>query len=207
MTKPQLQLVKGLPSTLVRSSDDGNRTSAASSDTSVDVAHDDFIEYLFERYRPALSRYLRRFMQTDEDIDEVLQETYLRVVQTDNLDQLEVKARGYLFKIATNLVRDKFRYDRVRSRSDHVSADEVELVSAEPGPEKLAEWNEQLAFVQQCLLELPVRTRRIFLLRTLEQMTYREIAGTLEISTRTVERELVTAFDLCTTRLKAPYHV
>ncbi|RYG00151.1 MAG: RNA polymerase sigma-70 factor, partial [Chitinophagaceae bacterium] len=44
------------------------------------------------------------------------------------------------------------------------------------------------------LLSLPEMTRRIFLLSRFDEMTYPEIARALDISTRTVERHMSTAF-------------
>ncbi|HSH65624.1 MAG TPA: sigma factor [Bacteroidia bacterium] len=54
----------------------------------------DFVEYLFRRYERPLRRYLSRMTSSGEEVEEVLQEAYIRVMQTDNLDRLEARARG-----------------------------------------------------------------------------------------------------------------
>ncbi len=70
------------------------------------------------------------------------------------------------------------------------------------GPEFIVDFGQGLEIIKQTLMEIRPRSRQVFLLRASEQLTYQEIAARLGISTRTVEREMRHAIDLCQRRLR-----
>src|SRR5688572_8438996 len=72
-------------------------------------AESEFARELFERHRLSLRRYLTGLVPTREDANEVLQETFLRLLRQPSFEQLRENARAYLFQTATNLARDLFR--------------------------------------------------------------------------------------------------
>jgi RNA polymerase sigma factor (sigma-70 family) len=162
----------------------------------------EFIEHLFRRYRHSLQKYLNRLTRNREESDEVIQETYLRLIQTDQLDRLEARARNYIFTIATNLVRDRRRYDLSRSKDRHDSIDDAELACHLPMPEYIVDRDKGLEIVRRCLLELQPRCRQVFILHALEQLTFTEIAVVLKISRKTVVRDFGLALELCQLRLR-----
>jgi RNA polymerase sigma-70 factor (ECF subfamily) len=193
--------------TLVKSNapDGANSSGAVADNTSTDSEQRDFVDYLFKRYRGPLSHYLMELLRSKEEAEEILQETYIRIIQTDSLDRLEARARGYLFKIATNLVPDRIRSRRARAVDQHISLgdiNDIELISESAGPDSLTEWRQSLQKIKDCLMELQPRCRHVFILHVYEQLTLREIAGILHISSKTVERDLALALELCQTRLR-----
>ncbi len=165
-------------------------------------ARREFVDYLFRRYRQSLTNYLRGLLHSPSAAEEVLQESYIRLIQAKSLDSLESRARAFLFKIATNLARDKYRYDASRAGNQHIPLEDVELTSNESPIEQVVEWRNGLEIVKHCLLELPSRTRKAFILYTWEQLTLREVAGMLGVSSKTVERDIATALQLCQHRLQ-----
>jgi RNA polymerase sigma-70 factor (ECF subfamily) len=60
-----------------------------------------------------------------------------------------------------------------------------------------------MARVMRALNELPERTREIFVLQRLEQMTYPQIAEALAISVSTVEKHMIKALAYLTARRRA----
>ena len=161
----------------------------------------EFVDYLFERYRVSLLKYLTRLMSSKEDAEEVLQDTYIRIMQIETLDSIEAKARGYLFKIATNLVRDRARKQKTQFRHSHVPFDDKELSYDAPSPDELAEWQEGLQAVKECLLELSPRCQQITVMHFIEGLSYSEIAKILRISKKTVVRDMAMVLALCQVRL------
>jgi RNA polymerase sigma factor (sigma-70 family) len=99
--------------------------------------HARFVRELFERHRHALLRYLKGLLTNRADAEDVLQETYARLLDVTDLDQAGGRARAYLFKVATNLARDRFRR-RKESSIDDASADE--LASGEDPPEVVVDF-------------------------------------------------------------------
>src|SRR5579871_5750782 len=68
-------------------------------------SHQAYVTLLFNKYRAALQRYLRRFVLA-EDAAELVQETYFRLLRRGELLHVEPMARAFLFETATNLARD-----------------------------------------------------------------------------------------------------
>jgi len=161
-----------------------------------------FIDSLFRRHRRSLQNYLNRLTRNRDESEEVIQETYLRLVQTGNLDRLEARARNYIFTIATNIVRDRRRYDRARAKDMHVSIEDVDIECDSPMPEQIAEHERIMDIIKACLLELSPRCARVFVLHAVERLTFREIAEILDVSSKTVKRDFGLALEFCRIRLK-----
>jgi RNA polymerase sigma-70 factor (ECF subfamily) len=153
---------------------------------------------LFERFRRPLLRYLSDLLTRREEAEDVVQETYVRLMQVEQIENGRVRA--LIFKVATNLAYDRFR--QRRAHGPHADdAELMEMPSDEPAPERVVAFQQAIAIVKRTLLELKPRCRQVFLLRTAESLPYEEIAARLRISKRTVEREMQHALDVCQRRL------
>jgi len=191
------------PSLLIAESVHNERDAAAAAAPIAQTrspTHRQFVEELFARYREPLLRYLRGLLARRADAEDVLQETYARLLGVDTLDRTPTRARAYVFKIATNLVNDRFR-GRVEHSVADVAADSA-LFGAEESPEGIVDFAQGLEIVRRTLLDLKPRCRQVFLLRAAEDLSYEAIADRLGISKRTVEREMKHALDVCQKRLR-----
>lgn len=149
------------------------------------------IEALYLQYRQSLLNYLTSIMPGgQQDAQEVLHETYIRLLRHSDLNRLEENPRAYIFTIATNLVRDSLRRSKSRKEDAHTDADDCELTSEAPCPRQSVSWQQSLNQLKQALLQLKPQTRQIFLLSRFEELTYPEIAEQLKLSSRTVERHM-----------------
>jgi RNA polymerase sigma-70 factor (ECF subfamily) len=137
-------------------------------------------EQVFAQYRTALRRYILSMVKSDAEADDLLQETFVRVLR--KLDTLENPAMlsPWLYRIATNVFRDSFR---------RTSRDPVQLASDDTDDEPvddaarladLFERTEMSACVQEYLHELPDHYRSAILLHDVEGMTIAEMARMLE---------------------------
>lgn len=160
-----------------------------------------FLAALFHKYRQSLFRYLTGLVSSPEDAAELVQESYTRLLQRDQVAQLEAVSRAYLFQIATNLARDHFRRRAVRQSGTHFDVDELDIADESAGPEHNIVWDQTVLAVKQGIKELPPMTRRIFLLSRFRGKTYPQIATLLGVSTRTVERKMNEAMELLARRL------
>jgi RNA polymerase sigma-70 factor (ECF subfamily) len=64
------------------------------------------------------------------------------------------------------------------------------LTDSQPGPEALLFQTERTALIQKAILSLPDASRAVFILREYEEMSYHEIAETLDIPVGTVMSRL-----------------
>jgi RNA polymerase sigma-70 factor (ECF subfamily) len=154
-----------------------------------------FVTGVFVRFQLSLLRYLRQLLVRREDAEDVAQETYLRLVSAAALDRSEMRVRAFMFKAATNLAYDRFR--QRRSRGQHDDGALGALPADTPPAESVVELEQALRVVESTVLGLPPRCRQVFLLRTSHECSYEEIADRLNISKRTVEREMQAALDAC----------
>jgi len=160
------------------------------------------VEELFAAHRTALLQYLTRLLHSSEDAEEIVQETYIRLLKLDDLSHLDSEVRRFLFRIATNLARDRFRQRKARAHDAHVPYDLLELEGSSEAPEEIVDWDAGMVVLRQALLDLPPRHRQVFLLHVTENMSYRTIAKHLGVSTKTVERDLAMVLELCQSRLR-----
>lgn len=165
-------------------------------------ARSDVVERLFTAHRTVLLQYLTRLLHSAEDAEEIVQETYIRLLKLEDLGHLDSEVRRFLFRIATNLARDRFRQRKARAHDAHVPFDMLELEGTSEAPEEIVDWDAGMVVLKQALLDLPPRHRQVFLLHVTENMSYRTIAKHLGVSTKTVERDLAMVLELCQSRLR-----
>ena len=156
------------------------------------------VRRLFERYRTALMRYVSGLVGRRAEAEDIVQETYTRLLAVPELDRSDGRARAYMFKVATHLVYDRFRRPREQSLDE---LGDNEPSSETHSPETIVGIADGLDVIGETLLRLKPRCRQVFLLRAAEGMSYEAIAETLGVSKRTVEREMKHALDACQRRL------
>jgi RNA polymerase sigma factor (sigma-70 family) len=159
------------------------------------------VEQLFRHHRTALLKYLTRLLSNSDDAEEVLQETYVRLLRAEHLDHLDEQVSRFLFTIATNLARDRFRQRKSRSEAMHIPHELIELVSQQDAPDEIIDWDRGIQLIKQALLDLPPRHRQVFLLHVTQSMSYGTIARHLGISAKTVQRDIAMVLELCQSRI------
>jgi len=142
--------------------------------------------------RPALVRFFRRRCGNNIEAEDLAQDALLKSL--DRTWSTSAQARGYVFRTAVNLWHDRRRKQLTRSGAD-VGWDEkiVGEVSEDITPERVLLGEEVLRRVNAALLELNERTRDVFLLNRLENLTYADIAKTHQISVSAVEKHMIKA--------------
>ena len=158
---------------------------------------------LVTQHRPSLLNYVKRMLRCAEDAEDVVQETFVRLLRGSDLWRGEREVRSLLFTIAANLARDELRRRRARGFGMHVPFDSIDLVGDELQPEELVDRHMAWEAIVNALRSLPPRYREVFRLHVEGQMSYRAIAKRLGVSTKTVERDMSGAHELCHDRLVA----
>jgi RNA polymerase sigma-70 factor (ECF subfamily) len=150
----------------------------------------------------ALFRYLVRMTGDSDLAADVLQETFLRLVKRPPATAENL--RGWLFRVATNRLRDHAR--RVRREKVLVTRGTGSKVLPDPppGPDSLVAFGEQRSAVQRALDALPLRDRTVILMRE-EGFRHREIAEVVGTTTGSVGTIIARALDRVRKELEA-YH-
>jgi RNA polymerase sigma-70 factor, ECF subfamily len=144
---------------------------------------------------------LYRLTDDAEEARDLTQETFLRVFQSIDRFRGDAGLRTWIYRIAINQARNRWRWWRRRRRDMTVSLDapagqsEQSLGTllratdaVDPEQETLA--REREAALRTALRSLAVSYRETVILRDVEGLSYEEIAATLEISVGTVKSRL-----------------
>ncbi len=153
---------------------------------------------LSRRFRPALMAYFSRHLRDFARAEDLTQELFTRLLAVPDREMENPEA--YLFRMASNLVRDNFRSEK--SRAGYLDAvinagSEIDFRSAE----RVLLAREQIGQVAALLDKLPERTRAIFICYRLESMSRKDIATAYGISVSAVEKQLAKAMYLLTTAI------
>jgi RNA polymerase sigma factor (sigma-70 family) len=178
----------------------------ASSRSPLTQAEREFVGELFERHRLSLYRYLYGLLRSREEASDILQETYLRLLRQPTFEPIRANARAYLFQTATNLARDLFRHRAVRRIDAERQVYSVGAISAQDwtsSPDLAIEGDQLAAAILDALKTMNASVREALLLYRLRDMTHREIAVRMGVSTRTVERYVKEALACIDRRIAA----
>jgi len=147
-------------------------------------------------HESALRGYLHDRVPERVDVDDVVQETYRRILDVRNKKTIE-HPRGLLFTIARNAATDLFR-KRKNSRTISITEiDTVPVLDSTDNPDEALGRTDEVEMLNQAILALPKRCRQIFILRKLENLSHKEISERMEISVHTVESQLTKGLKKC----------
>jgi len=140
------------------------------------------IQRLFEEHYEVLFRYLVRLTGDPDHAADAAQEAFVRLVEREP-DPSQV--RGWLFRVATNVVRDEARVRRRRVELLREAPDRAPLGDSPPDPARFVEVQEQRAMVREALDALSLRDRTVLLMRE-EGFSHQEIAEAVGTTTKSV---------------------
>lgn len=147
---------------------------------------------LYRRHRNELLAYLTRRVNCRETANDLLQDAFIRLMNSEVAKIGNVRA--FLYRIANNLSIDHARRNRVRGIRDE---QELQELAGDADPQGSAIAGNTLEHLQRLIDGLPSPTREVFLLARVEQLSYKEIAIRLGLDARAVERHLNKAMAHC----------
>lgn len=164
------------------------------------------IKGLFLAHQRELQAYLTRKLRNADTAADLTQETFLRFAERKQGDGAPAitHERSYLYRTARNLALDYLRRERGR-QTDICDTALNSAVDDAPSPEQIVSDRDDLAAVRAAILELPARTRQIFVLTRIKGLTYREAAIKLQISDSSVQKHLAKATKHVMERLRQPH--
>lgn len=136
-----------------------------------------------------LRAYLRSKFSSHTDIEDLVQETFARLIEIRQQTALR-STKAYLFTIARNAGFDFFRRKKI-VQIDHIA--DLELLSVlegGPGVADTVAHKQELQILADAIEALPERCRRVLTLRKIHGLSHREIAQSLGISENTVNAQV-----------------
>lgn len=142
-------------------------------------------------HEPLLRAKLRAIPVYDLDVEDIIQETYTRMLSVPSLETIRYP-KQYALLTARAVIVDHMRQSRVVSI---VSSDQFEFLEiAEPSAsvEKRLEIRDEVQEVTDALAKLPKLCREILILRRVDGVSQKDVAKRLAISEKTVEKHMTT---------------
>ncbi len=137
---------------------------------------------LYDAYSSALNKYLRSLGLTQDETEDAIQETYLRLAGHFIEGGEDGNLRSWLFQVAHNLSMDVHRASR-RDRENTQAESEIVIEPADPeaNPERIYLGKERMNRVNAAMARLTPQQRSGVLLRA-QGLRYMEIGAVLGVS-------------------------
>jgi len=141
---------------------------------------------LYDQLRPALLARLRDLGLTRENSEDVLHETFVRLVEHERGTPADENLRGWIYRVAYNLSMDVHRLERRYPRfsvdlMESVESGHWDPIDPAPDPEERVILGEDSHRLKSAVLTLTLQQRNCVMLRA-KGLRYAEIAETLGIS-------------------------
>ena len=152
------------------------------------------VEQAFVKQKNTLFNFIRRFVPSKEDAEDILQDVFYQFISYANIELIE-KLDSWLFKVAKNKIIDKSRKKRTESFTEQIQEgfEEEEVFSIEDflpsmglTPEDLFlrdEFNEKF---EAAVNELPPEQRDVFLMTEIDGYSFREISELTGLTVNTL---------------------
>lgn len=158
------------------------------------------VEQAFADHYDVLYRYLVRLTGDSDVAADVAQESFIRLVERSPDGR---QLRGWLFRVATNLVRDDSRVRRRRMELLQECPDRSPVGDAPHVPDQLLESKERRETVRGALDVLPPRDRTLLLMRE-EGFSHQEMAEAVGTTTKSVGSMIARALNRLAAELSRP---
>ncbi len=165
-----------------------------------------FLQTLVEQYQYRLVRYLIYLLGRRDGVDDLVQETWLRVLERGSSYDGHSRFEPWLFRIARNLALDDLRKRRNFSL-DSAPTEEWDAValsptSTDPSPFLLAARSEDTQRLAHSMQTLEPACREALVLRFQEELSLQEISIVADAPVSTVASRIYRALATLRTQLE-----
>jgi RNA polymerase sigma-70 factor (ECF subfamily) len=145
-----------------------------------------FIEVLFKRFYAPLGRTVNRIVNDQEATEDIVQDVFMKIWNNRKTLEFTISLKSYLYRAAINAA---LNYLEKNKRLVAYEQDEFPEPSSNSVEEHL-NFKEVEERIKEAIDTLPPACKTIFVLSRYEEMSYREIAESLQLSVKTVENQM-----------------
>lgn len=148
-------------------------------------------------HEPRLRIWLQSRFSETTDVDDVIQDSYVRVLAARETRELQ-SPKAFFFATARNLMIERWRKRQIANVT--YLGDLSDLPALEDGDDvsETVARRQEVELMIQAIQSLPKRCRQVMMLRNVYGLSQREIATELGISLRTVETQVAIGVKRCT---------
>lgn len=140
----------------------------------------------------ALKAYLRGRFPKEGDVEDVVQESYVRVwkAQADAASEPIKSVKAFLFRVAQNVALDRIRRNRAVLETPVGNLPSYDVIDETTNVAETISTHEKERLLANALSTLPSRAHDVVILCKINGLSHREAAGQLGIAERTVDEHL-----------------
>jgi RNA polymerase sigma-70 factor (ECF subfamily) len=138
---------------------------------------------LVKNYKVRLFPLLYRLVGNREEAEDILQETFLRVYRQKESYDFNYSFSTWIYTIALNLCRNLYK----RKKKVRFLGMDSLVNHPDPNSENHGNRNRLSSILEGAISSLPFKYRTVFLLRDVDQLSYEEVASTLNLPLGTVK--------------------
>ncbi|MCA0269411.1 MAG: sigma-70 family RNA polymerase sigma factor [Bacteroidetes bacterium] len=159
-------------------------------------------ERLVAKYERALYHHILRLVRSRDDVDDLVQETFIKAFAALEAYTPQYAFSTWLYKIATNHAIDHLRKRRIATTSIDRPIQtkdgemQMELPDDTYRPDKPLVEDQRRTLLAEAVEQLPDKYRRVIEMRHQQEMTYEDIAETLDLPLGTVKAHIFRAREL-----------
>lgn len=163
---------------------------------------------LLEKYQKPLYYHINKIVHDKEILDDLIQEIFLKAFDNIHSFDASYAFSTWLYRIATNHSIDYLRKKKLRTLSidEPYQTKDGELTLEIPDEGSEADETilkqERAAIILDAISNLPERYEKIIRLRHMEEKSYQEIAGIMDLPLGTVKAHIFRARELLNKQLK-----
>ncbi|MCV6605648.1 MAG: RNA polymerase sigma factor [Porticoccaceae bacterium] len=143
----------------------------------------------FVRYQSALKTYLGKFLKNQDDVDDILQDTFFKTFRAA-AGKIIDNPGAFLFRTAHNLALNDIRNKVSRATDSVEDFDTLGVTNHGPTLEQRVMASEEFALLCEAVDALPPQCKRVFVLRKVYGLSHKEIASELGIAVSTIEKHI-----------------
>jgi RNA polymerase sigma factor (sigma-70 family) len=138
---------------------------------------------VYNRYSTSIYRFCLRMLNREEDAKDIVQELFLKFLESPVSLDGDTRAKSWLFKSARNRCLNAIR-DRRKMKA---------IGEEEPAATGTREFDDSAAVVARLLEEMPLEYREVLVLREWSELSYEEIAESLDTTVSSVKSKIFKA--------------
>lgn len=132
-----------------------------------------------------LMQFLRHNWRDESDIEDLLQDIYIRVYESSQ-KEIPEKPKAFVFQTARNLIANRIRDRRVVPMDAVADIDALGVAIDAPGPDQTLAARDELRRLSEAIDTLPPRYRDVVIMRRIKDLSRREIATRLGLTEASV---------------------
>ncbi|MFT7198366.1 MAG: RNA polymerase sigma-70 factor (ECF subfamily) [Marinoscillum sp.] len=163
-----------------------------SSNQLINLQDEKLFENLFKEHYNSLVHFAKKYVNDDDDAEEVVHQLFTRLWVNNQSININSSIQSYLFGAMRNACMNYLKHVKVKNAyGDHVRLTHSSSVQID-----FLELDELNSTIRNALDKIPEKCREVFELSRYEGEKYQEIADTLNVSIKTVEKQMSKALKI-----------